>query len=319
MSTVLKQNELDMLDLSTIDKDADLKVTKDEYDLWQQEAQMKDFVEKMQTQARLDMSGHDSEDVAILLDKISDFQKTFEESYLNDGNGVASMAKAFKEAFPAKYKEIREFVLKNSKTAVKQRVIDNLLNELSSDASKGGRSMMGIVDNGNLGLSDKAKMVLQQSLSKEADRFIKKYSGDNLEADLLNRLKTFLSETDRDKLADSIKAWTKVKGSFVGKDDKSTLNELKSFAKNFLTEALSQGLTLKFAGTTIRTVVVISPLLSQFNNPEKLKNAIEDCISQISTQTVEQKARGVQPVETDIKESGTNFFKVDSAENNIFG
>ena len=57
------KNGIDILDLSCIDKDADSKVTEDEYILWQQEQEVSRLTDTMKSQIARDLVGQDADDI----------------------------------------------------------------------------------------------------------------------------------------------------------------------------------------------------------------------------------------------------------------
>lgn len=317
LTSVLEKNELDVLDLSVIDKDADQKVTEEEYILWQQESEIHEITEKMKEQASKDLVGKSPADIKKFMDKLSDYEKAFEEEYKKSNKDISQMSKVYKKQIPTKYSELRRDVLMNTQDAIKERVIENVISRfLENDKQTGGLFMSYLGDNNTL--SDNAKRLLSKELGKEADKFIKKYDGDNLEEDLTAYLIKYLSFSDKEKLAGTISVWEKGKEELAKLPAEVALMQAKDMAKNFILQALEQGITPTFGNVTIRTEVAILPALAQFNDKHTLVEAVDKIINELSEKNKieELNQKSSEGQETT---SSVNFDLEDiQTDNNIF-
>ena len=294
ITKVFGKQIFDTLDLSSIDKDADKKVTQNEFDLWQQEAEMKDLTDSFKTQASRDLIGQDNDTILTVINKLEEFKNYFIQSY-SQKDGILKMAAEFKKALPIKYTEIKQNALKNTKSAIKNRVIENLIEDVTNDSRKGGRTYLGLINNNNFTLSGNAKRLLGNELSKEADKFIKSYDGEELERTLTKHLVQFLQQTDRSKLAEYIGIWDNSKKDSAELSNKEAeLRQLKESAKEFLLSALEAGVFVNLNNTNIRTTVAIPVALSQFRDAENLKEAIDSIIRNLSTITILDKIKYTQ-------------------------
>lgn len=282
VNTLCQNKNFDILDLSSIDKNADKKVTEDEYILWQQESEIKKYLDEIKNNVAKDFIGGDQSDIIKVINALEEFKSLFIKSYPNN-SGLSEMANAFKSALPLKYIEIKQNALKNSKTEIKSRVIEKIITELTDNSKNGGRIFTGILYKNTL--SDNAKRLLKNILSKQADKFIKSYDGENLENALENNLKQFLIKSDKEELSEAINFWE------ISEDELNNLSEeiefahMKNKAKNFLIFAIEKNIPITVGKVSVRTEVAITPALAQFKDKQSLKEAIDYAIKQLSTKT----------------------------------
>ena len=290
----------DTVELSSIDKDADKKVTQSEYELWQQEAQIKELTDMFKTQASKDMVGQDNDTILSVINQIEEFKNYFITSYPKQDN-ILKMAYEFKKELPIKYMELRKNAMKNAKSEIKSQVIEAVIEEVINDSKKGGRTYTGLINNQSFTLSENARRILGNELSKEADKFIKNFDGEELEHELKEHLLTFLRQSDRSKLADQINIWENSKKALADLPKEVAFRQLKDAAKDFLTALLEAGIYVNIKNLNIRTNIAITAILGQFKDYEDLKNEIDLVIRNLSSTTVLDKIKFTQPAA--IKES----------------
>ena len=320
LASVLDKNEFDVLNLSSIDKDADQKVTQEEYELWQQEAEMNEYLDELKNRASRDMVGQSPDDIKKFIDKLNDFESEFKEEYIKaHGNNVSGMSKSFIETIAQKYNEIKRDVLSNTKSAIKTRVIENVIISFMEKDKKAGNTFLSLVDKKASSLSDNAKRLLTNELGREADKFIKKYEGDDLEKDLTIYLEKYLSQSDKEKLADAIGVWEKGKEELENLPEELKFQKLKAKAKNLLVTALENGISLKVGDVIVRSEAMIPAALGQFKDSDSLKWGFDKAINEMSRKTraqeiqeqdEERRQAAVEQAYQDMqKEEGNNIFQ----------
>ena len=268
-NTLLNEVKLDTVELSTIDKNGDQVLSADEFAVWEQKVAMQDAVNAMAGQISKDFTGK-TQYLAEVKTALQDFIETFASEFKGD---VSGMADAFKEALPAKYKEIKANVLANDPTTVKSKVLDEVYTELTTPPADGKGEALPPAT---------AKRIATE-LEKEADKFIKAYKGANLEADLRAHLEAFLGATEAELMqgaSANFKAGTEALGPVYDSNDFSVIKE---YAKEFLQAALDNSITVKLGGVNIKTTAAITTALKKFNDAEELMNAINDVIANFST------------------------------------
>ena len=96
-------------------------------------------------------------------------------------------------------------------------------------------------------------------------------------------MEAFLNQTDADKMksaADTFKANAGAFGTYIDGDE---LVQLKEYAKNFLTEAVNNGVTVKLGTRNIATTNAITTALKSYTDGATLKADMETAISNLST------------------------------------
>ena len=91
---VLKEMDLDTVDLSTNDKNKDNVLSEDEFATWEQKIAMQDAVNAMAGQIAQDFAGNAS-GLTSITSALKDYIETFSANYKGD---AANMAEAFKDA-----------------------------------------------------------------------------------------------------------------------------------------------------------------------------------------------------------------------------
>lgn len=291
LQTVAENGGFDMLDISAIDKNADQKVTHEEYVLWQQEAEMNDYMKKMKDQAARDLLGQDQEDITKLVDKLIEFEKSFKETYKSTHKNLDGMAAVFTTQLTVKYNEFKKDALTNTKSAIISRVVKNVVEDFAESDKKTGGTFLSLVDSKASSLSDNAKRLLSNELTREAEKFIKKYEGENLEGDLITYLKSYLAQTDKEKLADAIGVWEKGKQELEELPAEVRFMKLKVKARNVLLIALENDISLKIGDIVVRSESAVPAALGQFKDTDSLKWAFDKALNELSSKTRAQEIK----------------------------
>ena len=282
--TALGKEAFDTLDLSTIDKDADKKVTKEEYERWTQEADIANFMNTFKKQVFKDFIGQSNDDIMALLKALDNFKNEYIKNY-SEFDDINKMSANFKKTIQTKYSEFKKNTLENNSDAIKERVIESIIEEVINDTKQGGRKFLGIINNSSGTLSENAKRLLGNVLGKEADKFIKNNNSENMEEDLAEYLRTFLETTDKSKLADAISIWDKGKDELRNLSLELSFKQEKDRAKIFLYSALKEGIFVKMGDITVRSENAIIPAIAQYKDITSLRLAIDNIIKNLSAKT----------------------------------
>ena len=270
--SVLKEMQLDSVELSGVDKNRDNVVSEDEFAIWEQKIQMQDAVNGMAGTISRDFAGK-TQYLPNITTALKDYIEDFAKNYTDD---VSKMAEDFKTALPAKYNQLKASVLSNDPDSAKSQVLDDIYTELTTDA----KSKM----------PEATAKRIAKELEAEANKFLKTYKGANLYTDLKSHLEAFMAKSDAEKLknaAAEFKANANTFGAMI--DNGSELKQLKEYAKEFLTAALNAGVTIKLGGVTIKTTNAITTALNKFTDGDELKSAIEEAIAGLDTGTLKEK------------------------------
>ena len=186
---VLKEMNLDTVDLSTNDKNKDNVLSENEFATWEQKIAMQDAVNAMAGQIAQDFAGNAS-GLTSIASAVKDYIETFSANYKGD---AANMAEAFKEILPQQYETLKNNITSGSPDTIKSRVIEDMYNEIvgGSDSTRGKE--------GANDIPDAAAKAIGKALDTEATKFVKSYKGNNLEVDLKAHLEAFLNQSDADK------------------------------------------------------------------------------------------------------------------------
>ena len=323
-ASVLKQKNLDILDLSSMDKDADQKVTEQEYILWDQEQRMSDILTRVKNTIARDFIGRSQDDIMEVISRLDDYMKTFIADYTASGGDVTKMAASFEKSLPSKYEEIKNDIKNNNTDAIKDRVVNDVIEFVINDSKSVDSSYRQLLDKHTNDFTDNSKRLFKDVLSSEADEFIQGYKGNNLEADLTSHLKIFLQQSDKSKLADAIQIWERGKDELANLPKEIALMETKSKAKAFLQRALKEGVTtIKLGDVQVRNELEIMAALAQYKDYMDLISALNNAIGQLSTITrqeqLEQQAaarEGAEPTPSVITSGG--IFDQDFNFGNLF-
>lgn len=298
---VLKEMDLDTVDLSTNDKNKDNVLSEDEFATWEQKIAMQDAVNAMAGQIAQDFAGNAS-GLTSITSALKDYIETFSANYKGD---AANMAEAFKEILPQQYETLKNNITSGSPDTIKSRVIEDMYNEIvgGSDSTRGKE--------GANDIPDAAAKAIGKALDTEATKFVKSYKGNNLEVDLKAHLETFMNQSDADKLKAAGEAFKANAATFGNTIDSSELKQLKEYATEFLTAAVEAGVTIKLGNTNIKTTAAIKTALAKFTDGEELKSAVEAAIDGLSKTTKKQSIINANMTTADL--TGENY-KIDNTK-----
>lgn len=268
-NSVLKETNLDSVELATVDSDGNKTISEQEFAVWEQKIQMQDAVNEMSMTISKDFAGK-TEALAELSAALKDYIDEYATNYTGD---VAVMAEIFKATLPEKYEEFKQTILANDPSTIESSVIDEIYDEISKD------------ENGNP-LTGDLLARLGKEIEAEADRFVKNYQGNNLREDLKMHLQEYMKQSDAEKLSSAVEEYNTslaTLGSYL--DNKNDLKALKEFAEIFLNAALEKGVTIKLEGTTIKTQAAITTALNKFSDSNELKAALDEVIANLDTET----------------------------------
>lgn len=298
---VLKETDLDTVDLSTNDKNKDNVLSEDEFATWEQKIAMQDAVNAMAGQIAQDFAGNAS-GLTSITSALKDYIETFSANYKGD---AANMAEAFKEILPQQYETLKNNITSDSLDTIKSRVIEDMYNEIVG-GSDSTRDNEGAND-----IPEAAAKAIAKALDTEATKFVKAYKGNNLEADLKAHLDAFMNQSDADKLKAAGLTFKANAATFGNTIDSSELKQLKEYATEFLTAAVEAGVTIKLGNTNIITTAAIKTALAKFTDGEELKSAVEAAIDGLSTTTKKQSIINANMTTADL--TGENY-KIDNTK-----
>lgn len=303
LQTALKEENItDTIDISTIDTNNDNKIDESEMAIYEQKYQMQQAVNDMAKTITQDFSGDKSrylETVTTdLKNYITDFANQYLKDHPNDVSGTG-MAEAFKEALPVKYDDIKKVVLANDPSTFKSAVLDNVLAELNPEYSP---AVDGTTPKG---ISDTAQKKIGQALEKEMNAYIKAHP-ECTESELKEHLSNFLNESDAKKMESAVNTFNTQAGAFGNYIDADELTQLKDYVKEFLTEALNNGVTVKLGGKNIATAAAITSALKGYTDGEKLLQAMQEAIAGLSTVSLKDQIIAADEAEQ-AKKANENF------------
>ncbi len=302
-NTAIKEEKLDKVELSSVNTNGDDTIDENEMGVYEQKYKMQEAVNAMSAQITKDFSGNvKSKYIAQVTLELTNYITEYANNY--QGN-ISDMAEDFSKELPTKYVEIKKNVLANEPSSFKSQVLDDILNRIYGSES----SVTPIANNGGT-ISETAQKKIATALETEADKYIKanpKCSEEELKA----HLEAFLTQTDAEKMksaADTFKANAASFGIYIDSDE---LTQLKEYAKDFLTEAVNNGVTVKLGSRNIATTNAITTALKSYTDGATLKADMETAISGLST--VSKKDTIIQENMTIDELSGSNY-KIDSSK-----
>ena len=274
-NTAIKEEKLDKVELSKVNTNSDDTIDENEMSVYEQKYKMQEAVNAMSAQITKDFSGSaKSKYIAQVTLELTNYITEYANNYQGD---VSGMAEAFSKELPTKYTQIKKNILANEPSSFKSQVLDDILNKTyGSEASVTTRA-----DGGGT-ISETAQKKIATALEAEANKYIKanpKCSEEELKA----HLEAFLKQTDAEKMksaADTFKANAPSFGVYIDGDE---LTQLKEYAKDFLTEAVNNGVTVKLGSRNIATTNAITTALKSYTDGATLKADMETAISGLST------------------------------------
>jgi len=272
-NAALKEYDLDKVELSNVDKNADKTLSKDEFQLWEQKIKMEEALQPYLKKVTTDFSGTRSQYASEMTQKLHDFIDKYADEYMAGGKDVSKLAMAFEVSLATKYETLKNEVLYNTPEAVSSRVLN---------------SIMDTVYMGDLKSDEREAFIkkLGKTLETESANFIKNYKGDNLETDLKKHLNEYLNANDSVKMALALREYrgsaaTKA-GSYI---DASELLDIKSAAKRLLTEALNNGVEVKLGGSKYTSLSALERKIDSYTDGQKLLDEVQAFIDSISSQS----------------------------------
>lgn len=260
-----EEDGLDKVELSYIDSNCDNVVTEDEMAVYEQKYQMQEVVNSMGAQISIDFSGAKAQYLPQVTSELTNYIIEFTRDYIQQENAdVSGMVEAFTKALPTKYAEIKKNILVSEPGSFKSKVLDNIINSLQSSET----------------ISDAVLVKIGKTLETEADKYIK-LNPNCSEEELMTHLESFLYESDAEKMKSAADAFKTSAASFGVYIDSNELIQLKEYAKEFLTEALNNGVTVKLGGRNIATTNAIATALKSYTDGATLKADMEEAIAEL--------------------------------------
>ena len=285
---LLKEVELDSVELSSIDKDGDKTLSEEEFEIYEQKLLMQDAVNEMKSTISTDFSGSKSQYLPEVTEYLKDYINGYALTYVGE---VSSMAEDFKTSLPAKYEEIKQEVLKNDTSSIKSQVLDDIINEIAAER---------IVQEDGTELPSYKNSEIQtlgKRLEAAADVYMQNYTGANLQTDLTRYLQDYMNKSDSERLADSVSGYREVADSLGIYIDSDELVTLKEAAKEFLTSALENGMYITLGDTTITSEGAITTALANFTDAQELNAAMETVFNSLSTEALKTAVKNMPAAE----------------------
>ena len=267
-NTALKEEKLDKIDIAKINTNGDETIDEDEMAIYEQKYKMQEAVNAKSKEITRDFIGSKSQYIAQVTLELTNYITEFVDSYQGE---VSKMAEEFTAKLPTKYAQIKADVLKNDPSSIKSNVLEEVLADIkTATETRAGET-----------ISDTAQSKIAKALDNEATKYMKanpKCSAEELKA----HLEEFMNKSDAEKLADVATDY-RANAASLGWVDSGELSALKEFAKDFLTQAVNQGVIVKLGGKNIATTNAITSALKGYSDGETLKKDMETAIANLST------------------------------------
>lgn len=271
-NTAIKEEKLDKVELSSVNTNGDDTIDENEMGVYEQKYKMQEAVNAMSAQITKDFSGNvKSKYIALVTLELTNYITEYANNYQGD---ISGMAEDFSKELPTKYTQIKKNVLANEPSSFKSQVLDEIVNNLQTGVTTKAE--------GAETISDTTLIKMGKLLETEANKYIKA-NPKCTESELKAHLEAFINQTDVEKMksaADIYKANTNSFGPIVDNDE---LVDLKEYAKDFLTEAVNNGVTVKLGNRNIATTNAITTALKSYTDGNILRKDMETAISGLST------------------------------------
>ncbi len=259
-SAFLKENNVDSIDLSTVDKDGDGEITEKEYTILEQKQQMQEAVNNMAGDISFDFAGTD------LIPEVAAKLKELIGNYENNYNGdITKMAEAFKNELPANYETIKNEVLASDPATVQKTVISDVIDGFIGEG--GGKT---------------ATADLEKALDTVANAFVKSYKGNNLAADLNAHLNQYLQTTDAELVQSEVAKYQSQVTKLGANIESGEVAQMREAAYQLLNATLNKGVTVKLGDQSV-SLSNLQGVLNKYTDGNQLKADIQSFIDSLST------------------------------------
>ena len=316
-NTAIKEEKLDKVELSSVNTNGDDTIDENEMGVYEQKYKMQEAVNAMSAQITKDFSGNvKSKYIAQVTLELTNYITEYANNYQGD---ISGMAEAFAKELPTKYTQIKKNVLANEPSSFKSQVLDEIVNNLQTGVTTKAE--------GAETISDTTLIKIGKLLETEANKYIKANSKCT-ESELKAHLEAFINQTDVEKMKSAADIYKANANSFGPIVDNDELVDLKEYAKDFLTEAVNNGVTVKLGSRNIATTNAITTALKSYTDGNILRKDMETAISGLSTvskkdtivtQAKTEQAEAAEKNFTNIKGSAyqinaglLNYSKIDS-------
>ncbi len=275
------EEKLDKVDLSTVNSGQDNEITEYEMAVYEQKYQMQEAVNAMKAQITKDFSGGSRPQYfSSLTRELTNYITEFADNYSKENADVSGMAEAFKAALPAKYAEIKRNILQDDPNLFRSKVLDNIVqNFIDKKLSNSTESEV---------IKNLMKEKFAMAIEAEADKYIKA-NPNCMENELWAHLRDFADQIDADKMKEAANTFKSSADSLGVYIDSEEINKLKEYAKEFLTQALDNNVTINLGGKNITRSASgkdnIDSVLKTYTNGDKLKADMEAAIANLSKVT----------------------------------
>lgn len=271
-NTAIKEEKLDKVELSSVNTNGDDTIDENEMGVYEQKYKMQEAVNAMSAQITKDLSGNvKSKYIAQVTLELTNYITEYANNYQDE---VSGMAEAFAKELPTKYTQIKKNVLANEPSSFKSQVLDEIVNNLQTGVTTKAE--------GAETISDTTLIKMGKLLETEANKYIKA-NPKCTESELKAHLEAFINQTDVEKMKSAADIYKANANSFGPIVDNDELVDLKEYAKDFLTEAVNNGVTVKLGSRNIATTNAITTALKSYTDGNILRKDMETAISGLST------------------------------------
>lgn len=268
-NTVLKDNKIDTVELSSIDKNEDKIITQEEFSLMEMEARV-------------------NEDYLRIIDSLPSRLFGANEKYIPQ---VTANLKAFAEGLIEKlknnpqaynrndlykaYEQIMNDVVWNNPQVIKSRVLDEVYDAILPELSV------------PYDMKDIVATELLDRLQPLADEYIKthpNYSSYDMFDYLMSQVRTMMDRTDAYRMKNDVKEYRDFYKSLGGYKDESDFEVLKDAAVKLIQSALDKGIEVMLNGVKITSQAQMKELIGKYNTAQELNADIENFINSLSNE-----------------------------------
>lgn len=271
-NTAIKEEKLDKVELSSVNTNGDDTIDENEMGVYEQKYKMQEAVNAMSAQITKDFSGNvKSKYIAQVTLELTNYITEYANNYQDE---VSGMAEAFAKELPTKYTQIKKNILANEPSSFKSQVLDEIVNNLQTGVTTKAE--------GAETISDTTLIKIGKLLETEANKYIKA-NPKCTESELKAHLEAFINQTDVEKMKSAADIYKANANSFGPIVDNDELVDLKEYAKDFLTEAVNNGVTVKLGNRNIATTNAITTALKSYTDGNILRKDMETAIAGLST------------------------------------